>query len=249
MKISLLTYNVLFNIALDKIAALLKEYKPDILCLQEAHTTENYLQQLETNGYQLADFSHSFMHFGKIYGLATFYNTQTLQLVQSGSLDLPRSFYEAFNMLLRGFTNPRTVLNTEFIHTESGEKIDICNIHLTHLLGSNTTRVKQIQEALKDPHLDESKNLIIAGDFNYPYGRKKLEELITSYNLLEATHNLPYTYEINIWNLFRIHLKLDYIFYKGCKLIDTKRIECKYSDHYPIFSEFEIEKKSNQVIE
>lgn len=240
MRFSFATYNIRFNSAAQAPIKLFSTFKPDILCLQEVETTEENLRKIEVEGYQLADFSNSFIKKEKVYGLATFYNLQTLEFIESDNFDLPRSFIEAILVILRGGKTPRTVLKTEFVHKESNSKILVYNLHLTPLFATNATRMKQIEETLKDLDVPHDQKLIIAGDLNYPLGRKKLEDITNAHHFKEATNSLLYTFKSNDWWCGYIKLKLDYIFYRNIHLLKTDRPDWRFSDHYPIISEFEI---------
>ncbi len=82
---------------------------------------------------------------------------------------------------------------------------------------------------------------MIAGDFNYPYGRKKFEETLKKYKLKEATDNIFFTSVQKILRILPVKLKLDYVLYnKHLKLVSNKRIDIRHSDHYPILTSFEI---------
>ena len=78
MNLSLLTYNTLFNNAVGKLDEVVNIYHPDIICLQEALTGEKSIKKIEKWGYKLADYSNSFVKFGKIFGVITFYNPKAL---------------------------------------------------------------------------------------------------------------------------------------------------------------------------
>ena len=265
MKFSILTYNVLFNNAVPQLATILNKYKPDIVCLQEVDTSAKNLQQLELDDYRLADYSNSFIKFGNIYGVATFYKKKNFRLVKSDSFNIPRSFFEILLLLMRllkGLDQPRTMLGTDFVHESTKKKISVYNIHLT-VMTTNTGRMKQINQILETFDSDRETSCILAGDFNYfPYARKNLENLMEQFGLKEATHNIPYTIEYTrgangakmfhysllqklsaklIGRLFSLNrLKLDYIFFRHLQLIETKRVRFNHSDHFPIISEFEV---------
>lgn len=238
MKISVMTYNVLFNKAIPHLADVLNTYKPDVVCFQEIETNEQTFKNIEAAGYQLADYSNSFIKFNKIYGLATFFRKETgLQCVESQTLYLPRSYYEILLFILRGGNSPRTVLRTEF--RLDGKSFSMYNVHLT-ARATNTARSKQIKETLQDLKIRQKDHVIIAGDFNYPYGRKKFEEMIADHGLHEATNTLFFTSDQKFFGVFSFRLKLDYILYKDLRLKETKMVDVSYSDHYPIMSYFEI---------
>ncbi|KKQ01573.1 MAG: hypothetical protein US11_C0006G0015 [Candidatus Roizmanbacteria bacterium GW2011_GWA2_36_23] len=260
MKFSLLTYNVLYNQAFQQLPKLIKNHKPDVVCLQEIDTKTQNLMLLENHGYRLADYSNSFFKFGTIYGIATFYNNKTLSLTNSNALILPRSIYELFLTVLRflrGGNKPRTLLQTDFIMKNNKKKISVYNTHLTTIC-ANGVRIKQIKEALDLNRINHQKNAaIITGDFNYfPYGRKQLEEIMEKYQFAEATKKIAYTIQFSsdgqfntyhfiqklvakvFSKLFTDKLKIDYIYYKKLKHIETKRVDIRFSDHYPIIAYF-----------
>lgn len=239
MTTSLLTYNLFFSSAITHISKITKLYSPDILCFQEMITDEKNFKILEELGYKLTDFSNSFIKFGKVYGLATFYNEKTLTFLSSKSLTLPRSYPEILLFIMRGAHIPRTVLKTDFKDKNTGKKFTVYNLHLTPW-ATNGIRVRQIQETLSDLNINKLEHVLIAGDFNYPYGRRKFEELITQYGLAEATSNLYYTLQSKLFRLIPIKLKLDYVLYKGVEFKETQRLSINFSDHFPILSSFQI---------
>ena len=168
---------------------------------------------------------------------------------------------EYFLYILRiilGYSQAKTILETDFIHKSTKTKISICNVHL-YVIGSNDLRIKHINNVLKSINLSEKKQLVMVGDFNYfPYKRKGLEKMMTTYGLREATSNIRQTIKFTKdgkfekFNLFQRlslpfinkffvkQIKTDYSFYRGLKLVRTERIETNSSDHYPIFSIFKI---------
>ncbi len=240
MQLSLLTYNILFNRALSKLKPALKELAPTIICLQEIETKENSLLELTKLGYKLAGSSNSFIKFGQIFGLATYYDPKKLVLLKSESFDLPRSFIEALFVILRGGNNPRSVLKAEFRVKKNNKKIVVFNIHLS-AWGSNGVRLRQINEALESLELSKDEcPILIAGDFNFSYRRKRLEEIIRRYSLLEATNALLFTLESKILGFIPVRLKLDYILFRNLKLIKTTKIPLRFSDHFPILSVFRL---------
>jgi endonuclease/exonuclease/phosphatase (EEP) superfamily protein YafD len=237
MSISILTYNVLFNKAIPQLLEIVNVNKPDIICLQEIDTSEENLNTIKLDGYKLADYSNSFIQFGKIYGLAIYYNTDTLIFTNSEDLDLSKSFFENFLSIIRVGKSQRSVLKTEFKTIKDTSKINVYTAHCS-TWGSNGARNKQIMKIFSDLKNDSQEPILVAGDFNYPYGRKKLESIAESFGFREATKNLLYTVEYKLFKLIPIKWKLDYIFYRNLELIETKRIKAKYSDHYPIISFF-----------
>ena len=258
MNLSLLTHNTLFNNAIDKLDEVIDVHRPDIVCLQEALTDDNSIKKIENLGYKVADYSNSFVKFGKIFGVITFYNPNVLDYKDSFSFDMDSNFGEKFFYLFQvifGCNKPKTILATDFIHKSTRKKISICNVHL-YVIGSNEQRIRHINNALKSIYLSKKEPLIIVGDFNYfPYKRRGLEKMMAKHGLNEATANIRQTIrftkdgKFERFSLFqrlsllfinKFDIKTDYSFYRGLKLIKTERIDSRTSDHYPIISSFKI---------
>lgn len=259
MNLSLLTYNILFNNAANKIDEVIDRYHPDIICLQEALTDEDHIKKIEKLDYKMADYSNSFVKFGNIFGVVTFFNPKTLVYKNSFTLNMGTNLGEYFFHLLQiilGYNKPKTILRTDFIHKLTKKRVSVCNVHL-YVIGSNEQRIKHINNALKSINLSLKEPLIIVGDFNYlPYKRRRLEKMMSKYNLKEATANINQTIKFSQsgkfekFNLFQRltlpfvnkffskQIKTDYSFYRSLKLIKTERIETHSSDHYPIISTF-----------
>jgi len=256
MQFSLLTYNTLLNDAQKGLHLIFKKYNPDIVCLQEIDTHEKNIEKIEKLGYSLADYSNGFIKFGKVFGVATFFNPTAIKCTDTKSITLPRGLGEALAFILRVFKTQkkdRTVLKTDFVMEQKKQKVVIYNIHLS-AHGTNGIRIKQLERTLNDIKRSSNNATILVGDFNYPFGRKKLEELMQSHGFSEATNNISYTsdgkllyytlVEKFLMKIIQFFIgkenKLDYMFYKNCKAISTIRINASYSDHFPLLAKFEI---------
>jgi len=261
MTFSVLTYNTLFNQAVNKLGVIVNKLHPDIICLQEFEIDRKNLLKIEKLGYRLADYSNSFIKFGKIYGVATFYNPDKLIFKQSSELKLGSNLLEIFFTLIQiliGYNKTKTILKTDFIDKKAKKDFSVCNLHL-YVVGSNELRINHLNQALKSINLKKNKSLVVCGDFNYfPYRRKKLERAMKKHGLVEATKNIRQTVNVSgtgilekftrfqrflvpFYNKFLVkRLKLDYIFYRGLKLVKTERLEDRHSDHYPIYSTFDL---------
>jgi len=261
MDFSLLTYNTLFNKAFLQLKTIIDASHPDILCLQEVDISPDNLKNLNKYGYELADYSGTFIKFGKAFGVATYYNPQKFKFINSNLLKISSNLSELFYtipQLILGINKPKTMLQTDFVSKVNNKKIVICNSHLI-VVAPNSVRVFHIDKALNLLNIKKSVPLIITGDFNYvPYQRKKLDNIMKKYNLIEATKNIQQTIEfsphgekesfsfiqefmarsINLF--FGNKLKYDYIYYRGISLSKTERIEVRFSDHYPLISNFKI---------
>lgn len=256
MQFSVLTYNTLLFDAKRGLESIFKKYTPDIICLQEMDTDDKNINQIEKLGYDLADYSNGFIKFGTVYGVATFIRPHAGKCTNSKSITLPRGLGEAIAFILRVFKTQkkdRTVLKTEFALGSEKQKVLVYNIHLS-AHGTNGIRIKQLERTLSDIKRTNDVPTVLVGDFNYPYGRKKLEELMTKNGFSEATNTIAFTtdgkllyytfIEKFLMKIFQFFLgkenKLDYVFYKNCKALTTVRINANYSDHFPLLAKFEV---------
>lgn len=239
MNYTTLTYNLHYNKASQELRSVLRDCDPDIVFLQELTTDEESMKTIMDLGYELADFSNSFVKGKNIYGVATFYRSSLIELQKTKSFNIPSSVIQIITFLLKNRSNPRTVLRTDFIIKKN--KVPLCayNIHFSPN-ATNALRIKQLNNTLNDLTVPKKDPLIIAGDFNYPYGRRKLEEILGKHHLLEATNNVFYTSRQTFFKRFALKLKLDYVFYRNLTLISNKRVEVFHSDHFPILSKFEL---------
>ncbi len=253
-----MTYNLLLHNAAKEISCLVSSYSPDIICFQEVLLEKkDELLRLIPSHYRLAGYSNSFIKFGKIYGVATLYNKNKFQLVNSINNRIPHTLYDWFRFFSNIFklSVKREYFQTTFLIFSSKKKFSVFNIHLT-AEASNEARINQLKNILK--HTNKIKNpIVIAGDFNYiPYRRKKLELLLNSYKFKEATNKISFTFFAKknlffygfflklitkiISQFITLRYKLDYIFYRQMRLVECQRLDSKISDHYPIFAIFEI---------
>jgi len=258
MDFSVFTYNTLFGNGQNALKKIYEKHKPDIVCLQEINTSKTSLHEIEKLGYTLADYSNAFIKFNEIYGVATFYNSATVSVTSSNSISLPTGIFDVIAYVIRVFKlgkKTRTVLESQFLHIKSGNKIIIANVHFSPF-GTNGIRLKQLRKTIKEIASYDNKPTIIAGDFNYPYGRKKLEECIHEFDFKEATNSIFSTVQGKIFantfiekcsafiirKLFGNQCKLDYIFYKNCSLVSSKTLNSTFSDHLPILSYFKFDR-------
>ena len=235
-KIKVLSYNLLFNKALNHLIYILKNYSPDLVGLQEIYLDEEIIKILEKLQYKIGARAISFTKFGKKYSILTLYKTTHLALSKFNYLNLPRNIYEKALYFLKKSPFPRS-FTTSYFSTTSTNLLHL-NVHLSPWStdGGKVKQIKMLFDSVKNATLPT----IITGDFNFPYGRRRFEYLLKQYNLKEATANLTFTQEAKLLRLIPIRLKLDYILYRNLKHIKTQRLPKNSSDHYPILTEFEL---------
>lgn len=236
MTCTILTYNIFLNSAAPHIGELFRKYKPDIIALQEVDTRFENLMSLETHGYKLADYANCFFKRKQIHGVATYYNSHTIQMIDSGSFALPRNTYEKLLIFLQGGNRPRTVLKTDFVHKGSKKTVNFYNLHLSPY-GTNGLRMKQIQKTFTYFSQGDDAT-VVAGDFNFPYQRSRFEQVIQSFDLKEATNDIFVTFQKRLFGLLKLNFKLDYILYRNIIPVKTQQLPEKHSDHHPILCTF-----------
>lgn len=247
---SVLTYNLHFNQALDVVPQIIEKYKPDVLCLQEVAVDKAKFRDFVIPGYALAAASGSFYRLGRTYGQANFYRQDRLIPTESRSILLPKAYYEILITLLTR-KGPRTALCSDFmIKGLRHHKVSVYNLHLTHLVATNGTRIKQLCETLDSIDIDPQQSSVIAGDFNYLFRKRSLEEVIEKYHLNEATSNIVRTFRAQPWSTFErlinyvfpVSLKFDYVLHtSSLRCVETLVMaEFDNSDHSPVLSRFEL---------
>lgn len=232
MKFSILTFNLDMSKGIPKLLRVVQEYKPDIVSLQEFDTSADSRKIIEDLGYTFAEGSYSFRFFFTRYSVATFYKKEKFRLVSGTRLSLPIGLIEILLFFKGG---RRSVASTLF--EADKKKFWIHNVHLTPYT-TNNLRTKQIHTTLKSVQ-SEKRPTIVLGDFNYPYGRKKFENIFKKYNFHEATDTIFHTFR-STFRFLPFKFKLDYVLYHGIKHISTIQIDKITTDHTPIITEFEM---------
>lgn len=240
---SVLSYNLWYGRALKHAQSLMHTHRPDVVCLQEFPLDPEAIGTMEADGYFMADYSTSFTQNKNHYGIATFYDSNTISHRNSEVMHLHRSIPELVLMLSPKTHNYRTVLATRLTHKSIKVGFDVYNLHLT-FHGSNGIRLKQLKKVLAEVESTGNIPALIAGDFNYSYRRKILEKLIFSYGVCEASRDITWSLTAKVLGIWKVYLKPDYILYKGSQLtlLSSRRVEETESDHYPLIAVFSFRK-------
>ncbi len=142
---------------------------------------------------------------------------------------LPYSFQDRYIKMQRCAVGATVLVN----HQE----ILVFSVHLGVIISAEH-RKGQIQ-AVIDAIAPQTAKCIIAGDFNtYAWMHTRaVTQALTGAGFELATKDTGWTYKY--WYLFNRKTALDYIFYKGLKLIRAGTIADRaYSDHLPVWAEF-----------
>lgn len=222
----------------DYIKNTLYRYKPDIIFLQEIHGTEidnNQAKSLSNNldlpFYTVAFYDKSHLDEKKKLGEAII------------------SRFELKNISFDFFINPKIrfiYLDKEVVSHDKGvlscvakiDKKEVC-LKTLHLFPFRRLDVDPLGNKMKKIKSDFTKKiesdcekLVIQGDFNY--NKITLEEFIPSIirnNIKEVILNKPTTPKGRFY---------DHVIYRGLKHIKSEIISELLTDHFPIYSEFEI---------
>lgn len=230
--ISLISYNIRFGKELGRVVGWLKKTnpKPDIICIQEFPESklEEIGEMLGKNSYKF-EFAPSFQKKRVRFGELTLFRPGKLRLTSSKIIQLGESKLDS---TIFRYKSHRSSLATEFDF--KGKKILVVNVHLIWL-GLHRSRKNQLKKTISA--LNRNIPTIIVGDYNYSLllGRKK--------GLLKFMEEFGYKMageRVVTHKLWKIPQQIDYAFYKGLKVSETKVIRLKYSDHFPITIGFDI---------
>jgi len=239
-KLKVLSYNLFNSRAFTELKEIVAKLNPDIVCVQEFYVSQERVGEMEALGYELADYSYSFLKFFKIYSVATFYNPKTVKHQDGASIDLVRGLYELILSVIRVGGDKRTALNNRFVFKATQQIFRVCTVHLTAMQSTNQTRTQQLKVALNYLSQEPEIPSILIGDFNFMYHRKKLEKLLLEFGYQEATSNLRFTMEWILLLFLRLRMKPDYVWYRNLTKVACERLPHRLSDHFPILAEFSL---------
>ncbi len=229
--IKVVSYNIDLCKKIDSVRKFLQENpklaKADIICLQEMNLAglEYLSRKLKYNYIYYPSAVHPGNH--KDFGQAIL---SKWPMEQDQKILLPFSFKDRYIKIQKCAIGTVILVNTK--------KVAVFSAHLGVII-SPEHRKKQIQAVIAAvPPATE--RCIIAGDFN-TYARihtQAVTEALAQADFNLATENIGWTYKY--WYLLNHKTALDYIFYKGLKLICGGKISDRSrSDHLPVWAEFE----------
>jgi endonuclease/exonuclease/phosphatase family metal-dependent hydrolase len=158
---------------LDRIAALILEYDPDLVAIQEVDSVTNRTGKVD-QAQELArmtEMEHRFGRFmeyqGGAYGMAVL---SKLPILETSNYILPEG------------PEPRTALSVEIQLAGSGRRVRFIGIHFYRTDEERLAQANRLEEYLADePHLPT----ILAGDFNSTPGSEVMEHLGLSWEVVE----------------------------------------------------------------
>lgn len=112
-------------------------------------------------------------------------------------------------------------------------------VHMSLWLKAEERRAQM--KSLVDEINSDNKYYVIAGDFN-TFTKKSYEAIIDPFmekDFTLVTQNIAWSYKH--WYILNKKTRLDHIFARGMRLIDTDKVMSKKpSDHYPVWAELEL---------
>jgi len=225
--LNILTYNIQYGKRTSSIIKWIKNLPqiPDIICFQEfpKKEIEIFIKKIKKKNYKY-QYTESLRKKNETYGQLTLYDSIKLKVKENKTIDLKKSFIEK---IFSPNTISRKALITSFEY--DGKLFILINAHLTafHFNSIKRSQILKIIDSL-DKNLEKIPHIFL-GDLNYSslIRRKKLLNLMYKYGFYNA-------YKLKTHRLFFLNHQLDYVFYKGCIIINPVVIRLKYSDHFAV---------------
>lgn len=225
--LNILTYNIQYGKRIPSIIKWIKDMSqlPDIICFQEFPEDEIniFIKKIIQKKYNY-QFTQSLKKKNKFYGQLTLYDSIKLKVKENKSIDLKKSFIEKI-------FSPNNISRKALITSFEYERnlLVLINAHLTafHFNSIRRSQILRIIDSL-DKNLEKVPHIFL-GDLNYSslIRRKKLLNLMYKYGFYNA-------YKLKTHRLLFLNHQLDYVFYKGCIVINPEVIRLKYSDHFAV---------------
>ncbi len=244
MKLKILQWNIWFKERAENIIKLIKEIDPDILCLQELTVgfDNNNNQDVakliskKTNlNYNFA-LAHKFED-NHVQGNGIFSRFPIIENSNFFVLDVKDS---------TGYSSEGRVCAVSKIQIEKTKTILLATAHLSynHKFTETKEKIREVKTLLK--YLKKYREKVIfTGDLNISPNTKSIKLIEKQLvhcgpNYKEPTWTTkPFSY--NGFEETKLRWRLDYAFAtKDIKVISSKIIKTKYSDHLPVLIEVEV---------
>jgi endonuclease/exonuclease/phosphatase family metal-dependent hydrolase len=223
--IRIVSYNLRKNAASHELEALVAEWKPDVLCLQEA-TTEALPQTI--GELTLADATKT-----NRLGLALYYRGDRFQSPESKSYALKKAMHD----ILFSPTHER-LLATKLYDTWAQREIIVASFHAAPLTARNSLRRHQIRAAHAAlTSIGEGLPAVMVGDYNYPLFVSRLVKHVakSGYDLTLSDKRTYLRYKI-----FRGHF--DFVTSTAVTIQKVETLPQGVSDHLPILITAHVER-------
>jgi endonuclease/exonuclease/phosphatase family metal-dependent hydrolase len=215
--VKVVSYNLRKHRAVNELAALDERYAPDVLCLQEADTTDlpQHLHQLElatsTTGNRL--------------GLAVYYRADRFSFEAVRAFALKKSMHDH---LLR--PAHERLVGVRLLDHEAQRELMVASFHAAPLTALNSLRRHQIKSALGElQFMGPGLPTLMVGDYNYPLFKDSLAAKVRDYGYdLTLSDSRTYTR----YKFFRGHF--DLATSVGFDIEKVETLPRGSSDHLPI---------------
>ena len=215
--IRVVSYNLRKNLAKSELVNLVQTFELDVLCLQEADTSE---LPAEVGSLHLADSTKR-----NRLGLAVYYRRDRFTAIETKAFALKKSLHD---MVLA--PAHERLIGTRLVDAESDRELIVASFHAAPLTALNSLRRNQIKAAHAELEtLGERLPLLMVGDYNYPWFTDNLSEKVkeSGYDL-----SLSDTTTYTRYKFFRGHF--DFVTSVGLHIGNVETLPRGKSDHMPI---------------
>lgn len=218
-----ISYNLRKHRAVGELVHLVDRHTPDVLCLQEADTSDI---PEEISGLRLADATSR-----NRLGLAVYYRENALRALEVRSMALKKSLHDH---LLR--PAHERMLAVRLHDIDAGQEVIVASFHAAPLTALNSLRRHQIRTALDEiAQLGPGLPALMVGDYNYPAFKERLSQHIRDHGYaLTLSDSRTYTR----YRFFKGHY--DFATSQGFDIERIKTLPQGSSDHLPILVAAEV---------
>lgn len=219
-----ISYNLRKHRAADELADLVHSHGADVLCLQEADTSDI---PDELHGLRLADATQR-----NRLGLAVYYRANTYRALEVRSIALKKSLHDR---VLK--PAEERMLGVRLHDIDHGRELIVASFHAAPLTALNSLRREQIRVALAElQELGPNLPTLMVGDYNYPVFKENLGQKVRAQGY-ELTLSDARTY--TRYRFFRGHY--DFATSSGFRIDAVTTLPQGLSDHLPILVTAEAE--------
>lgn len=240
-KIIFLHWNILYEEKAENIFGLVKKINPSIFCAQEISSANSSLIKLLKE-----QLKYSYFEPAKIIGA----KREKLPLGNAIFSDYPLSNKRKV-FLQNGPNATSGNKHEERVYIEAvvqvgKHKLTVGTTHLSFAPKFESTPDRDVQIAiLLEAIKDNNQNFLLSGDFNAAPGTKIVKDLEKVLVSVGPPHDEPTFSTIPFsflgFDVTGLDWRVDYIFATpDVKIISSRIIDTKYSDHLPILAEIEI---------
>lgn len=212
-----ISYNLRKHRAAGELAGLIGQHHPDVVCLQEADTSDI---PEEIGGLRLADATSR-----NRLGLAVYYRENTFRLIEARSLSLKKSLHDR---VLK--PAEERMLGVRLHDIDHNRELIVASFHAAPLTALNSLRRHQIGAALSElSALGADLPILMVGDYNYPVFKENLGQKVRAQGY-ELTLSDMRTY--TRYKFFRGHY--DFATSVSFSIETVRTLPQGQSDHLPI---------------